>query len=114
MAMVLPIEVPKRKVGMNLALQCNFNLPFTPREFEKPPYWDLRSLDDKKASQTTEKTRNTRSLALDDSCRDHRETETNMLENDFPIDEFYSLVQNYLTMQVQPTKDLQIATNIII
>ena len=105
MAVVMPIEVPKRKVGMNLGLQCNYNLPYTPREFEKPPYWDLRSLDDEKGStKTAEKTRNTRSL--DDSCRDNRATDTNFLENDYPIDKFYSLVQNYLQMQVTPIEKI--------
>lgn len=93
MAVVIPIEVPKRKVGLNVALQCNFNLPYTPKEFYKPPFWDTRSLD-KESVAHDYNARSTRSI---ESCRDVSSQPTNKFPfEDLPMDEFYLLLQRYL------------------
>lgn len=98
MAVVIPIEVPKRKVGMNLAVQCNFNLPYNPAEFYKPPFWATRSLDKEVTGNSTSRT--ARSLGpSQESCRESMERDTNSLsDNDISSEEFYFLVQNYLRM----------------
>lgn len=96
MAIVMPMEVPQRKIAMNVGLQCNFNLPYTAKEFYKPPFWDTRSLDEHGPASGNGTSRSSRSLlpVRADSCR---ETQANLLSlNDFSAEDFYSMVQNYL------------------
>lgn len=98
MAIVIPMEVPQRKIAMNVGLQCNFNLPYAAKEFYKPPFWDTRSLDKEgPASSGNGTSRGSRSLlpVRADSCR---ETQANLLSfDDFSAEDFYAMVQNYMT-----------------
>lgn len=43
--MVMPYNHPAGyKIGMNMGIQCNYNLPWNATEFTNPPYWDQRDL----------------------------------------------------------------------
>lgn len=107
-AMAIPIEVPQRRVAMNLGVQCNFNLPYTPKEFYKPPFWDTRSKDsarsekDQSATTTTEKEKRV-SRSLSDGYQPSPHNLTVIGENgvhfgDVSSGDFYSFVNNYLIM----------------
>ncbi|GAB0091545.1 hypothetical protein DMENIID0001_064000 [Sergentomyia squamirostris] len=45
MCMVIPINIPNRKVALNMGVQVNYNTPYTPAEFYNPPYWQSKSLN---------------------------------------------------------------------
>lgn len=53
MAMVMPFEHPQFKVAMNMAVQCNYNLPWNVSEFTNPMYWAQRDLHSAVASNDT-------------------------------------------------------------
>lgn len=114
------MEVPQRKVAINLGVQSNFNLPYTPKEFYKPPYWDTRSLKNSKKHhhQGNDTSRHTRSLTAVGTCRDASATiEQNSLPfDDIPVESFYSYIKNYLQMWVLPlhfTKSHYVIINLI-
>lgn len=99
MAFVAPIEVPNRKIGLNAALQCNFNLPYTPKEFESPLHWATRSLDKKEKGTSDNKSK--RSISAMESCRDESAMDPKQISfDDLPAEDFYSLVGHYLQMYV--------------
>lgn len=91
--MVIPIEVPKRKVGVNMAVQCNFNLPYTPKEFYKPPFWASRSQSNHQHEETSSATRKARALVSS-----NYPLENKLDYSDVSIDEFYSFYKDYLLM----------------
>lgn len=97
MAMVIPIEMPQRKLGLNLAVQCNFNLPYTPKEFYKPPFWATRRSHSDQHEEAVDTSRKSRALVT--SNYPSMATGDNELEyNDISIDEFYSFYKDYLLM----------------
>ncbi|XP_059611068.1 uncharacterized protein LOC132257994 [Phlebotomus argentipes] len=80
MAMVLPINIPNRKVALNMGVQVNYNTPWTPAEFYNPPIWQSRSLPEP-ANETSQ------------------HSSYNHVKRDLTAGEFYRILGDILKVQ---------------